>query len=165
MLRVHAMDHVDFMSAARQPLTDLLHQDTVPAEIPGWIVSRDMTEAHTCGQYNGSRYRSSFFWNGHAGRKKCGYHDCGNCNSCASMAKTFTILIALVLMAAAGIALLQTGFARKEIPIHEGLFIVDIVHIPLRPWPQLGAGMSGTSISIPAPNPPGCWQSAAFPLS
>lgn len=97
------------------------------------------------------------------------------------MAKTFRILIALVLMAAAGIALLQTGFARKaffemfayvkqvdvlgpttmrerptdspyetwlnkarkEIPIHEGLFIDDIVHIPLRPWPQLGAGITG----------------------
>jgi len=33
--------------------------------------------------------------------------------------------------------------ARTEIPVYEGLFIGDVEHIPLRPWPQLGTDVTG----------------------
>ena len=33
--------------------------------------------------------------------------------------------------------------AKTEIPLHDGLMIADVANIPLRPWPQLGEGVSG----------------------
>jgi gentisate 1,2-dioxygenase len=98
------------------------------------------------------------------------------------MAKKILIfLTALLLLATATVALLQTGLARKaffelfayvkgvevlgptivrelpnespyeawlarserEIPIHKGMVIEDIEHAALRPWPQLGTGVTG----------------------
>jgi hypothetical protein len=49
---VHAMDHVHFMPAARQPLANLLHQDAVAAEVVRRVKCRDVAESHEPEPYN-----------------------------------------------------------------------------------------------------------------
>lgn len=46
------MNNIHLVAAPGQSLADLLHKDAVSAEIPGWVESSDMAEAHATRQYN-----------------------------------------------------------------------------------------------------------------